>query len=83
MRQKGVLSAYCYKASIAAEYSQSGLIIDIKRYDAYLNPSCAATNFSRSDYFAHILQMPLHVVVLYNQQTKVLVVPQTSTLILD
>ena len=36
-----------------------------------LNPSCATTNFSRSHYFAHILQMPLYVVVLYNQQTKV------------
>ena len=36
-----------------------------------INPSCAVTNFSRSNYFAHILQMPLHVVVLYNQQTKV------------
>ena len=34
-------------------------------------PLCAATNFSQSDYFAHILQMPLHVVVLHNQQTKV------------
>ena len=36
-----------------------------------VNPSCAAANFSHFDYFAHILQMPLHVVVLYNQQTKV------------
>ena len=36
-----------------------------------INPSCAAANFSHFHYFAHILQMPVHVVVLYNQQTKV------------
>ena len=36
-----------------------------------INPLCAAANFCRFHYFAHILQMPLHVVVLYNQQTKV------------
>ena len=35
------------------------------------NPSCTAANFCRFHYFAHILQMPLLVIVLYNQQTKV------------
>ena len=36
-----------------------------------INPSCTAANVSHFHYFAHILQMPVHVVVLYNQQTKV------------
>ena len=36
-----------------------------------LSPLCAEANVNRFHYFAHILQLPLHVVVLCNQQTKV------------
>ena len=51
-------------------FTAAGLPTHFQGHQSF-NPSCAATNFSQSDYFAHILQMPLHVVVLYNQQTKV------------